>query len=196
MAEDEKKAVSLDDLEKDVFEEEATQLESIEEILLNTREQGQMMNEQMQIMKALIEKQIDVKDDTINRLHDELEFYKQDAQEKFANQLIKGIIKIRSDMKKKIDSEKWNEISLEALKNEYAYIFEDITDFLEQLNVDAFSTDEGAGFDRSRHQVAKTILTEDASLDKKVAASKSEGYVRGDKLLIAERVDIYQLKSE
>lgn len=178
-----------------ISNENQEQLDSIEELLLNTREQGQMMQDQMNIMKALIDKQIEVKDETINKLHAELEFYKQDAQEKFANQLIKGIIKIRTDMKKTIHSARWSEMSVQDLQKEYTYIFEDITDFLEQQNVDAFITEAGAEFDGSKHQVVKSIETEDQALDKKIAASKTDGYIKGNKLLIAERVDVYKLKN-
>lgn len=184
-----------ENLKEELQNEDMDTVGSIEEILLNTQEQSMFMKEQCDMMRTLIEKQIQVKDETIDRMHKELEFYKQDAQDRFANQLIKSIIKIRTDMKKNINSDKWNDMTVEDLKREYTYIFEDITDFLEQQNVDPFETQPGEDFDGSKHQVVKSIATDDASLDKKIAVSKSEGYIKGNKLLIAERVDVYQLNN-
>ncbi len=156
------------------------------EILLNTREQGQMMEQ-------LIKNQIEVKDEMINKLHKELDYYKQDSADRFVDQVMKAIIKVRKDMKKSIDSDKWPEYSADDLRREYSYIFEDLTDLLEQQNVDAYSTEPGSEFDASIHQ-PKLEETDDPSLDKKVKESLAEGYKKGDKVIQPERVVVYQFK--
>lgn len=164
-----------------------TQAEELLEILLNTREQGQMMEQ-------LIKNQIEVKDDMINKLHKELDYYKQDSAQRFVNQLMKAVIKIRKDMSRLISSEKWNNMTEEDLKKEYQYIREDITDLLEQENVFPYESEPGSDFDASIHQ-PKLEVTNDISLDKKVKESISEGYKKGDKVLIPERVIVYQYKA-
>ncbi len=163
---------------------ECTQQDEIEEILLNTREQGEMI-------ENLIKHQIEVKDEMIEKLHKELEYYKQDAAEKFIDQVMKAIIKVRKDMGKLIASEKWNTMTSENLQEEYRYIFEDLTDLLEQQNVDAFTTAAGDGFDASLH-MAKIEKTKDPSLNKTIKESISEGYKKGEKVLLPERVIVYQ----
>ena len=156
------------------------------EIVLNTREQCQMMEQ-------LIKNQIEVKDDMINRLHKELEYYKQGAADRFTEQLMKAVIKVRKDMNRLMSSDRWMEMSAEDIQREYVYIFEDLTDLLEQQNVDAYKTEPGADFDASIHQ-PKLEATDDPSLDKKVKESLGEGYIKGDKVLQPERVIVYQYK--
>lgn len=157
------------------------------EILLNTREQGQMMEQ-------LIKNQIEVKDDMIDKLHKELDYYKQDAADRFIDQLMKAVIKVRKDMTRLVTSDKWQEMTADDLRREYQYSLEDITDLLEQQNVDPFSSEPGDDFDASIHQ-AKIEATNDVSLDKKVKESISEGYKKGSKVLIPERVIVYQYKA-
>ena len=156
-------------------------------ILLNTREQGQMM-------EKLIKNQIEVKDDMIDKLHKELDYYKQDAADRFTDQLMKAVIKVRKSMTRLVASDKWEKMTADDLRREYQYSLEDITDILEQQNVDPFSSKPGDDFDASIHQ-AKIETTNDILLDKKVKESNSEGYKRGSKVLIPERVIIYQYKA-
>lgn len=157
------------------------------EILLNTREQGQMMEQ-------LIKNQIEVKDDMIDKLHKELDYYKQGAADRFVDQLMKAVIKVRKDMSKLVASNDWSTLTADELRREYQYCLEDVTDLLEQQNVDPYHSEEGDDFDAAIHQ-AKVEPTDDISLDKKVKESISEGYKKGDKVLIPERVIVYQFKA-
>lgn len=168
-------------------ENDSIQKEELMEILLNTREQGQLMEQ-------LIKNQIKVKDEMINKLHKELDYYKQDAAERFTDQLLKSVIKVHKDMRKMLASDRWNAMTVEEIKREYQYIFEDMTDLLEQQNVDSYRTEANEKFDASIH-MPKLESTTDVSLDKKVKASLSDGYKKGDKVLIPERVIVYQYKA-
>lgn len=167
--------------------DENSQDEELLEILLNTREQGQMM-------ERLIKTQIEVKDEMIDKLHKELDYYKQDAASRFVEQLMKSVIKVRKDMSRRTSSDDWESMTADDLRREYQYCLEDITDLLEQQNVDPYYTEPGTDFDASIHQ-AKIEATDDVSLDKKIKESISEGYKKGDKVLIPERVIVYQFKS-
>lgn len=171
--------------QKDLSDENYSR-EEILEILLNTREQGQMIEQ-------LIKNQIEVKDAMISKLHKELDYYKQEAADKFVVQLMKAVIKVRKDMNKLISSREWDELSADDLRREYRYAMEDVTDLLEQQNVDAITSVWGDEFDPSIHQ-PKIEVTTDISLDKKVKESISEGYKKGEKVLIPERVIVYQYK--
>ncbi len=156
------------------------------EILLNTREQGQMIEQ-------LIKNQIEVKDEMINKLHKELDYYKQESADRFVDQVMKAIIKVRKDIKKRMESDKWYELAADDLRREYSYVLEDLTDLLEQQNIDAYSTEPGSEFNASIHQ-PKLEGTTDQSLDKKIKESLAEGYKKGDKVLQPERVVVYQFK--
>ena len=171
--------------QKDLSDENDSR-EEILEILLNTREQGQMIAQ-------LIKNQIEVKDEMISKLHKELDYYKQDAADKFVVQLMKAVIKVRKDMNKLMNSREWEEMSADDLRREYRYAMEDVTDLLEQQNVDSIASVPGDEFNPSIHQ-PKIEVTTDIYLDKKVKESISEGYKKGDKILIPERVIVYQYK--
>ncbi len=168
----------------DLVGEECEQQDELMEILLNTREQGQMM-------ENLIKNQIEIKDEMINKLHKELDYYKQDAADRFVDQLMKAVIKVRKDMAKLMVSEKWDTMTAEQLQGEYRYIFEDLTDLLEQQNIDEYTTSPGDVFDASLH-VAKVEQTDDPLLNKVIIKSLNEGYKKGEKVLLAERVLVYQ----
>lgn len=163
------------------------ELDELNQILLNTQEQCQMV-------EHLIKNQIEVKDELINRLHKELEYYKQNQAERFTDQLMKAVIKVRKDMVKQMNAEKWEELSADQMRRVYQYTMEDLTDLLQQQNIDPFTTNEGEYFDASKHQIFKLEDTTDVMLDKTIKQSVSEGYVKGDKVLIAERVIVYQCK--
>ncbi len=186
----------FDDLSQKIISDGTKSLEGIEgetviddlmEIVLNSREQCQMVDQ-------LIKSQIEVKDEMINKLHKELEYYKQGAADKFIDQVMKAIIKVRKDMARQIDSGDFVARSAEEMQREYIYIFEDLSDLLEQQNIDVYSTPTGEDFNASIH-LSKVEATDDPSLDKKVKSSISEGYKKGDKVLLPERVIVYQYRT-
>ena len=84
-------------------------------------------------------------------------------------------------------------MTADDLRKEYQYTLDDITDLLEQQNVDPFSSKSGDDFNPSIHQ-PKLEVTMDVSLDRKVKESISEGYKKGDKVLIPEKVIVFQYK--
>lgn len=173
--------------EKLLSDTEDTQDSWIMQILLNSREQGQLM-------ENFIRNQISVKDALIDKLHKELDYYKQDSADRFVDQLMKAIIKVRRDMFRLIGSEKWDQMSEEDFRREYRYIFEDLTDLLEQQNVDSYQTGIGELFDASIHQ-ARIEQTDKPELDRTIKESLSEGYKKGEKVLQPERVVVYQYRT-
>lgn len=167
-------------------DDEKNPLGQLSEILLNTQEQCQMV-------ESFIKSQIEVKDKQIDKLYSELEFYKKESEDRFIDQVMKSIIKVRKDLARRIGADDWQEMSVEQLRREYVYVFEDMTDLLEQQNIDAFTSKCGDLFDASIHQ-AKVEITDNIELDKTVKCSLSEGYTKGTKVIIPERVIVYQYK--
>ena len=162
---------------------------NVNEILLNTQESNQMFD-------AMIRNQIEVKDAMINKLHDEMQYYKDDHAGRFIVQVMKAIIKIRKDMVKKIASDFWTDADANTVRKEYEYLLDDLTDLLQQQNIDPFTTNEGELFDAAKHQVFKIEITNDEKLDKHIKKSINEGYTQKDRLLIPEKVIVYQYYKE
>ena len=168
---------------------EIISMEKIDEILLNTQEQCTMM-------QNLIENQIQEKDKLIDRLHSELQGYKDDHTERFVAQLMKEIITIRQNMIRNVSKPDWNEREAQQIRNEYQYVVEDLMDFLERQGVDEYTSTAGAPFDSSIHQVVKTETTTEIELDKTVKESLSAGYRKDNKSFLLERVVVYKYENK
>lgn len=179
-------------LKNEVFNAEQ---ENLEEIVLNTREQGQMLENLIRSkIEPLIENQIKVKDEMISKLYDELKFYKEGEAVRFENQLIKAIIKVRRNMLNYMKSNKWSNSDVDMLKDEYEGVLMDIDSLLELQNVDPYTSNPGDDFDKSIHE-AKIEITDNIKLDKKIKESIKEGYKKDGKVLVTERVLVYKVKN-
>lgn len=175
----------LDDV-KGPDENENREIDELYEIVLNTREQCEMMDQ-------FIKSQIKIKDKMIDKLYEELESYKQESADRFVEQFLKAFIKIHKGMRRLCKSEKWLEMSVDDMRREFLYVYEDITDLFEQQNIDVYQSNSGDEFNATIHQ-AKIEYTNDITLDKKIKTSVSEGYKRGNKIIMPERVIVYQFK--
>ncbi|MDD3252039.1 MAG: nucleotide exchange factor GrpE [Lachnospiraceae bacterium] len=160
---------------------------------METSEEKSELGMSFELMEQLIKNQIQVKDELINKLHGELEYYKQDSAERFVKQLMKAVIKVRVDMKRQMASEKWDSMSVMDIKKEYLEVFWDLTNLLEQQNIDEYETAKGEMFDPAIHQ-SKIIATKEMKLDRRIAESLNAGYRKDDKILIPERVAVYRYK--
>ena len=160
------------------------QVDQLNEILLNTQEQCQMMEQ-------VLMEQIKKKDSQIDLLHKELEYYKQDQADKLINQAMKELISLRNQLLKTIQSEAWENMSEKELKKTLIYLEEDMTDLLQRQEIDPFTSLPGENFDAGKHK-ATVIPTDDDSLDRKVQKSTSPGYIKRGKVLIPEAVVIYR----
>ena len=179
-------------LKNEVFNAEQ---ENLEEIVLNTREQVQMLENLIRDkIEPLIENQIKVKDEMISKLYDELKFYKEGEAVRFENQLIKAIIKVRRNMLNYMKSNKWSNSDVDMLKDEYEGVLMDIDSLLELQNVDPYTSNPGDDFDKSIHE-AKIEITDNIELDKKIKESIKEGYKKDGKVLVTERVLVYKVKN-
>ena len=167
--------------------------ETKEDIQLKVLEYLKKIDEQCTQLDTLMVDRIQVRDEQINRLHEELEYYKKDSAAKFENQLLKAVIKIRQGMKKKINCGFFEGKDAAQILQEFIYTFEDLTDLLEQQICDEIETQPGEAFDPAIHQ-AKLEATNDISLDKTIKCSVSSGYKKDGKVLIPERVIVYQYK--
>lgn len=165
-------------------QEEQPSLNDLEEILLNSREMCEMTQQ-------VINNQIRVKDERIDRLHEELTMYKKLVDDKYTAELMKELIKVRKNMMRVLESDDWETKTAEELRKEYTYIFEDVSDLLEQNNVDEIKSQPGDAFDAA-FMNAKVEQTDDPEKDKVIIESIQPGYKKGDKVLIPEKVKVYK----
>lgn len=131
----------------------------------------------------------------VDRMHDELQDYKQDLYLKIMKPLINEIIGIRDNILKNAESYRQNggenpSVPLKTFET-YAY---DMEDALTNCNVEIFRDSEGDDFDPKRMRVVKKVDTDDESLHGKVAKVVNDGYRYESILLSPEKVEVYFFK--
>lgn len=175
------------EITEDIIENNTKEtVEQLNEILLNTQEQCMTVVE-------VLSPQIKKKDELIDKLHNELEYYKNDNADRYITEVLKSIIKIRKDVKRVILSPRWDDMSSEDFKREFTYLFEDLSDLLDNHLIDEIKSNPGEEFNAAIHK-AKIEFTDDLNLDKKVKESIDVGYIKKEKVILPEKVIVYQYK--
>ena len=134
-------------LEETVDNIEQSQMDMLNEILLNTQEQ-------CQIMDQVLRRQIEKKDEQIDLLHKELQYYKEAQADRLIDQAMKEVIKLRNGILKTMQSDEWERMDTNQLRQVITYLEEDIMNLLEMQDIDAFTSEPGELFDPGKHQLA------------------------------------------
>lgn len=133
------------------------------------------------------------KEDIIDKLHQELQEYKQDLLKKLVLSFVLDVIKLADDIRKWISHFK----ALDASQRDPIKLFRyleaipsDLEDIFYWQGVKPFTTQEGV-FDPTRQRALKKIPTEDPELDKTIAQSVRPGYEWEGKVIRQEMVAVY-----
>ena len=177
--------------EKNHMNEQQTQTVTNEDLMQVLR----AINESRQHFDETIQHQVSAKDNLIDKLHADLRSYQKADSDRYILQVMKAVIRVRTEIQKQMQSDRWESLSAEQLREGYAYIMEDLTDLLENQGIISFVSKPGSDFDPSK-QNPQIELTNDPSLDKTVKQSKKDGYIQGDKLIVPEQVIVYHYKGE
>ncbi len=132
----------------------------------------------------------------VDRLHAELQDYKQDLLLKVQRPIFIDLIQLHDDVGKMAaarpaaDSDAAATASFRGLLESIQTAIEDI---LYRQGVEPFSLDS-TEFDPKRQRALSTSPTEDAALNKTVAARIRKGFAAGEKLIRPELVSVYLLR--
>ncbi|MFZ7124668.1 MAG: nucleotide exchange factor GrpE [Desulfobacterales bacterium] len=129
----------------------------------------------------------------IDRLHGELQDYKQDLLKKLVLSFILDVIKLADDIRKWIAHFKALEPSQRDPVKLFRYleaIPSDLEDIFYWQGVKPYSTSDGA-FDPIRQRALKKVPTDDPHLDKTVSHSLRPGYEWDGKVIRQEMVAVY-----
>lgn len=155
----------------------------------------QQLENHCHYFEEVIQRQIEVKDSQIDRLHSEVQDYQKDTSARYIQKVMLDVIRILCRMKKRSQTAQWQQMSADELRREYHYAMEDLTDLLQFQGIDAFTTQPGETFDPARHN-PKIEATDDPALDKTVKESQQDGFEQGGKVIVPEKVIVYQYKGE
>ena len=138
------------------------------------------------------------KDEIIDKLHQELQEYKQDIVKKHILSIVLDVVKVADDIRKWITYFKSLDVSQRDPIKLFRYleaIPSDLEDIFYWQGVKPYSNSEGA-FDPATQRTIKKIPTDDISKDKTIAKSLRSGYEWEGKVIRQEMVAVYVYDDE
>ncbi len=130
----------------------------------------------------------------VDRLHAELQEYKQDLLLKMQRPIFIDLIQLHDDIGKMIEAQPADEPDrAAALRGTLESIRSAIEDTLYRQGVEPFQN-EGQDFDPRRQRSVTTVPTDDPERNKTIAGRLRPGFQAGDKLIRPEIVSVHILK--
>jgi molecular chaperone GrpE len=126
----------------------------------------------------------------VDRLHAELQEYKNDFLLKVMRPVFLDLIQLHDDMGKRIDAQADSENDVAQALRDYQ---QGIIDVLYRQGVEPFYAD-GDTFEPRHQRAIQTVATEDPELNKQVASRLRCGFQSGDKVIRPEMVSVYALR--
>lgn len=174
-------AVKLDAEEKSVFEE------------------IQELNEKMDVMNDTVSQKIlnmDFEKNVADKLHKELQGYKDDLYFQLVKPLIMDLINMRERMRRAVKhfSKKTGEKKVEMLES---YV-EEIETILENNSIEIYETEkEECDYKVKKQRIVKQIKTSDEKLHGKICNILTNGYIytEKNKIIFPEKVEVYVYKN-
>jgi molecular chaperone GrpE len=130
----------------------------------------------------------------VDRLHAELQEYKNDLLLKVLRPVFIDLIQLHDDMGKILDAREAGEPGeAERLLDLLHGFQQGIEDILYRQGVEPFTVAEPA-FDPRRQRAVQTVSTDDPQLNKRVAARLRKGFQAGDRIIRPELVSVFSHK--
>ena len=160
---------------------------------------GDRLSRQLDAIQAILEREARAeatRERVIDRLHAELQEYKQDLLLKVQRPIFVDLIQLHDDIGKMIEARAASEAEPDraaALRGILESIQVAVEDILYRQGVEPF-TAEGDPFDPRRQRAVATATTDDPVRNKTIAARLRKGFQAGDKLIRPEIVSVYTLR--
>ncbi|UOZ07943.1 nucleotide exchange factor GrpE [Amycolatopsis sp. WQ 127309] len=127
--------------------------------------------------------------EVVDRLHAENEQLRRAGSKATVQPALRELIKLADDWRSRAAAIREGADSARLC----ADVVEDVTLVLERQGVEAFSADAGAEFDRHEHRAVGTQVTEDETLDGRVAEARRPGYRSDERVVRFAEVVVYKV---
>ena len=162
-------------------------------------EEIQNLNEKMDVMNDTVSQKIlnmDFEKNIADKLHKELQGYKNDLYFQLIKPLIMDLINMRERMRKAVKhfSKETGEKKVEMLES---YV-EEIETILENNNIEIYETKkEEDDYKVKKQRIVKQIKTSDEKLHGKICNILTNGYIytEKNKIIFPEKVEVYVYKN-
>ncbi|AGA26180.1 nucleotide exchange factor GrpE [Singulisphaera acidiphila] len=159
---------------------------------------GETLHRKLDTLQTLFEREIRAeatREKVVDRLHAELQEYKQGLLLNVLRPIFVDLIQLHDDIGKIAEAQGEGDGNGEASR--YLGLMrgfqQGIEDILYRQGVEPY-LQEGESFDPRRQRAVATVVTEDAALNKQIAARHRKGFQAGDRVIRAEIVSVYALK--
>lgn len=129
----------------------------------------------------------------VDRLHAELQEYKQDLLLNTLRPVFIDLIQLHDDIGKLVQAQEQADGHPSRLTDTMNGFQQGIEDILYRQGVEPFQQDTDV-FDPRRQRAASTVVTDDPSMVKTVASRLRKGFQAGEKLIRPEIVTVYTLR--
>jgi molecular chaperone GrpE len=168
---------------------------SAERVLESIGALGESLRKRLDGLQTLFDREIRAeatREKVVDRLHAELQQYKQDMLLNILRPMFVDLIQLHDDIGKMIAAEEGNEGAVRRLLETMAGFQQGIEDILYRQGVEPFRQEDNA-FDPRRQRAVATTPTDDPALNKTIAVRHRKGFVAGEKVIRPEIVTVYSL---
>lgn len=180
-----------DKTEKLLEEEESTPTK--EDFDLN--DSVKRMEEKLETLTELFEKRIqytDHEEKTLDRMHKELQIYKNDLYTQLISPVLQDIIQVRDSITRMTDFYLQKPEGEQAIPNQtFSMYAVDLQDILEKHNVEVYQSNTGDKYTPVRQKVLEKTKTNNEDLHGKISETLTCGYSYKGRILSPERVNVY-----
>lgn len=157
---------------------------------------GESIHRKLDHLQTLFEREIraeTTREKVVDRLHAELQEYKQDLLLNVLRPVFVDLIQLHDDIGKIVDSWQGGDEGAGRLLDLMRGFQQGIEDILYRQGVEPF-TSEADVFDPRRQRAVATVATDDPAANKAIAARLRKGFQAGDKVIRPEIVSVHSYK--
>ncbi len=129
----------------------------------------------------------------VDRLHAELQEYKQDLVQSLLRPVFVDLIQLHDDIGKMVEAQPEDAEASQPTRSMLISVQQGIEDILYRNGVEPFTTETDA-FDPRRQRAVATVPTSDPNLAKTIATRLRKGFLAGEKIIRPELVKVYAHK--
>ena len=176
----------------------ASTIDYIPRIMEAINQLGGMVEQRLSTLQTLLDRGVRAeapRERIVDRLHAELQEYKQDLLLKVQRPIFIDLIQLHDDMSKMIEAQPAKDAErASAVRGALESIRKAILDFLYRQGVEPFQT-EGDAFDPRRQRAMTTVPVDEPGQNRTIAGRIRPGFQAGDKIIRAELVSVYTLRA-
>jgi molecular chaperone GrpE len=157
---------------------------------------GDTLAKKLDSLQTLFDREIRAeatREKVVDRLHAELQEYKQDMLLNVLRPVFVDLIQLHDDIGKMVAAHAESEGDVRRLADTMAGFQQGIEDILYRQGVEPFTVD-GAAFDPKRQRAVATVSTEDPAENKSIAVRHRKGFAAGEKIIRPEIVSVYAMR--